>query len=250
MGSETCDELPTATWNRALTAILGLLISVIACSTNASILFAIYKKQSLHSVTNYFLAALAVGDFFVGAVALPLWVARSLLQVANEENPLSIGVDCVYMLSVAISTYSLSAVSLERYIGVVLPLRYSTIVTVPRFKCVVSLVWVASSLIASLRLVILEDDYWITAVSTVFFVPGVVISYCYFCIFKEVARQLRSIREQSGPALASQTQNKKASITVAIVIGVFYLTALPALAFSIAEVVTDNHTSCREIQSF
>ena len=233
-----------------LTTILGLFISVIACTANALILIAIYRKPSLHSVTNYFLAALAFGDFFVGIVALPTWVVRSLLQVADEEHPLSIGVDCVYVLSVAISTYNLCAVSMERYVGVLYPLRYNTIVTVARFKCTVVLVWVFSSFIACLRLVIPEDDYWITAVSTVFFVPGFVISYCYFCISKEVVRQLRSINQQSGPVLASQMQNKKASITVAIVIGVFFLTALPALAFSIAEVVSDNNASCQEKQSF
>lgn len=250
MASEDCDELPTAKWNIILTTILGLFISVIACTTNALILIAIYRKPSLHSVTNYFLAALAFGDFFVGIVALPMWVVRSLLQVADEEHPLSIGVDCVYVLSVAISTYNLCAVSMERYVGVLYPLRYNTIVTVARFKCAVVLVWVFSSFIACLRLVIPEDDYWITAVSTVFFVPGFVISYCYFCISKEVVRQLRSINQQSGPVLASQMQNKKASITVAIVIGVFFLTALPALAFSIAEVVSDNNASCQEKQSF
>ena len=251
MASEACNELPTAKWNTVLTTIFALLISVIACSPNASILLAIYKKQSLHSVTNYFLAALAFGDFFVGAVALPLWGVRSLSQVTDEEHPLSFGVECVYVLSVAISTYSLIAVSLERYMGVVLPLRYSTIVTVPRFKCVVALVWVVACGIACLRLVIFEDAYWITFVSTVFFVPGVTISYCYFCIFKEVARQLRIIDDQSGPAIASQIQNKKASITVAIVIGLFYLTTLPALAFSIVEIVSsEENASCQEKQSF
>ena len=250
MASEDCDELPTAKWNFILTTILGLFISVIACTTNALILIAIYRKPSLHSVTNYFLAALAFGDFFVGIVAQPMWVVRSLLQVADEEHPLSIGVDCVYVLSVAISTYNLCAVSMERYVGVLYPLRYNTIVTVARFKCTVVLVWVFSSFIACLRLLIAETDYSITAVSTVFFVPGFVISYCYFCISKEVVRQLRSINQQSGPVLASQMQNKKASITVAIVIGVFFLTALPALAFSIAEVVSDNNASCQEKQSF
>ena len=233
-----------------LTTNLGLFISVIACTANALILIAIYRKPSLHSVTNYFLAALAFSDFFVGIVALPMWVVRSLLQVADEEHPLSIGVDCVYVLSVAISTYNLCAVSMERYVGVLYPLRYKTIVIVARFKCAVVLVWVFSSFIACLRLFIPENDYWITAVSTVFFVPGFVISYCYFCISKEVVRQLRSINQQSGPVLASQMQNKKASITVAIVIGVFFLTALPALAFSIAEVVSDNNASCQEKQSF
>ena len=65
-----------------------------------------------------------------------------------------------------------------------------------------------------------------------------------------MVRQLRSINQQSGPVLASQMQNKKASIRVAIVIGVFFLTALSALAFAIAEVVPDNNALCQEKQSF
>ena len=242
-----CDELPTAKWNTVLTTILGLLLSLLACSTNVLILLAIYKKTSLHSMTNYFLAALAFGDFFVGFVALPLWVTRALLEVADEDHPVSKAADCVYVFSVAVSTYNLCAVSLERYIGVVFPLRYKAIVTVARFKCAVVVFWVVSGTIACLRLLVHDDVYWITAVSTVFIVPGVFISYCYLRIFREVRRQLRSIGGHTGSALVNHVQNKKASITVAIVIGVFYLTTLPALAFSIAKVVSDNYKSCQKI---
>ena len=245
MADEACLELPTAKWNVALTAVLGLLISIIAC-TNVLILIAIYKKPTLHYVTNYFLASLAVGDFFTGIVALPLWITRSLLAVADEEHPLSISVDCVHVLSVGISTYNLCTVSLERYVGVILPLRYNTIVTLRRFRYAVVSVWVLSSCIASLRLVVHEDTYWIIVVSIVFVIPGAVISYCYVCIFKEASRQSRVIGQQSGSSLASQVHNRKASITIAIVIGVFYLTALPALAFSVNEVVSRNGASCQE----
>ena len=251
LAQAACDELPTTKWNVVLTTILGLLIAIIACTTNVLILTAIYKKQTLHSVTNYFLASLAVGDFFVGIVALPLWITRSLLAVANEEHPLSISVDCVYVLSVGVSTYNLCSVSLERYVGVILPLRYNTIVTTTSFRYAVASVWVISSCIASLRLVINEDTYWIVAVSTVFIIPGVVISYCYICIFKEASRQSRAIgQQQSGSVLASQLSNKKASITIAIVIGVFYLTSLPALAFSITEVASEKHILCQENKTF
>ena len=249
VADEACDELPTAKWNVVLTTILGLLIAIIACTANVLILKAIYKKQTLHSVTNYFLASLAVGDFLVGIVALPLWITRSLLAVANEEHPLSISVDCVHVLSVGISTYNLCSVSLERYVGVILPLRYNAIVTTTRFRYAVASVWVISSCIASLRLVINEDTYWIVAVSTVFFIPGVVISYCYICIFKEATRQSRAMGRQNRSTLAGQLSNKKASIMIAIVIGVFYLTTLPALAFSINEAILGGGASCQETKS-
>ena len=249
MAEEDCRELPTAKWNVVLTTVLGLLISFIACTTNVLVVIAVYKKPALRSVTNYFLASLAIGDFFVGIVALPLWITRSLLA-RDEEHPLNISVDCVYVLSVAVSTYNLCAVSLERYVGVIFPLRYSAIVTLRRFRCAVVSVWVLSSFIASLRLVIREDTYWMIVVSTVFFIPGVIISYCYVCIFKEASRQVRVIGQQSDSALASQVHNKKASITIAIVIGVFYLTALPIIAFSITEVSSEKDMACQNNKEF
>ena len=248
---EPCHALPTALWNVVLTTSLGLLLALIACTTNVLILITIYKKPALHSVTYYFLASLAVGDFFVGIVALPLWITRSLLAVADEENPLSIAVDCVYVLFVGISTYNLCAVSLERYVGVMFPLRYNDIVTVRRFQYAVASVWVFSGVIACLRLVIHEDTYWLVAVCAAFLIPGLVISYCYVCIFKEASRQSRAIdQQQIGSHPANQMHNKKASMTIAIVIGVFYLTALPALAFSITEVVSEAGMSCKENKSF
>ena len=250
MPNKGCHELPTAKWNVVLTTVLGLFISIIACTTNVLILITIYKKPALRSITNYFLASLAVGDFFVGIVALPLWITRSLLAITDEEHPLNIAVDCVYVLSVAVSTYNLCTVSLERYVGVIFPLRYSAICTLRRFRCAVASVWVLSSFIASLRLVMHEDTYWIIVVSTVFFIPGAIISYCYVCIFKEASRQFRVIGQQSDSALASQVHNKKASITIAIVIGVFYLTALPIIAFSITEVTSEKDFSCQNNKEF
>ena len=248
MADELCHALPTSKWNVVLTTTLGLFISIIACTTNVLILITIYKKPTLHSVTYYFLASLAVGDFFVGSVALPLWITRSLLRVADEEHPLSIAVDCIYVLFVGISTYNLCAVSLERYVGVILPLRYNAIVTVRRFQYAAVSVWILSISIAWLRLVIHEDTYWLVAVSAAFLIPGLVISYCYACIFKEAAHQSMAIGQlQGGSTSESQMHNKKASLTIAIVIGVFYFAALPALAFSITEVVSgEKDMSCKE----
>lgn len=159
MADELCLTLPTSKWNIVLTTTLGLLISIIASTTNVLILTAIYKKPSLHTITYYCLASLAVGDLFVGIVALPLWITRSLLSIADEEHPLSVAVDCVYVLSVGTSTYNLCTVSLERYVGVVLPLRYNVIATRRRLQYAVTTVWVLSSSIACLRLVIDEDSY-------------------------------------------------------------------------------------------
>ena len=113
-------------------------------------------------------------------------------------------------------------------------------------------VWVLSISIACLSLAAIPDGvYWLFAVSAVFFIPGLVISYCYACIFKEASRQSRVIGQlQGGSTSESQMHNKKASLTIAIVIGVFYLTALPALAFSITEVVSERVLSCKESKSF
>lgn len=251
MTPEGCDKLlPTAKWHIFLTTVSGVLLSVMICSTNALILLGIYRNTSLQCVTNYFLAALAFSDFFVGFIAIPLWVVRSLTGVADEDDPLSKAADCIYVFSVGTSTYSLCAVSLERYIGVVFPLRYNTVVTMARFKFAVASAWFVSFAIACLRLVVCEDDYWIIAVLTVFCLPGILISFSYFFIFKEVRRQHQTIGDQrSGTVETTRVQNKKASITIVIVIGLFYLTSLPALAFSIAEVLSSKGASCQDMQS-
>lgn len=247
-------SLPIETWNQILTAVLGLLIAVVICTANALVLLAIYKKAILRSITNYFLAALAVGDLFVGLVALPLWISRSLLGITDEEHPVSRWVDSVYIMSVATSTYNLCALSLERYFGVIFPLRYSSIVTKRRCQIVVVSVWFASSCIASLRFVISEDAFWITAISAIFVLPGIVISYCYFHIFRESSRQMRFMeRHHQRPrsrSFVAKIQNRKAAITIAIIIAIFYLTSLPALGFSLTEIITSEYATCEQIKSY
>lgn len=242
--------LPTEKWNRTLTAVLGLIFVSVICTGNGLVLVTIYKKATLHSVTNYFLAVLAVGDLFVGVVALPMWITRSLLGISDEEHPLSIWVDSVYVLSVASSTYNLCSLSLERYVGVVLPLRYGAIVTNSRCLITAVSVWIISTCVASLRFLLDEDTFWIAAISTVFFVPAVAISYCYFNILRESSRQMRVIAEQQRPrslsGLADRIKNKKAAITVAIIIAIFFVTSLPALAFSLTEIITSGSATCEQ----
>ena len=246
MANQACQALPTEGWNIVLTTFLGLFISFIASTTNALTILAIFKKRALHFVTYYFIASLAVGDFLVGIVALPLWMARSLLKVADEEDPLSFAVRCFYFFFVGISTYNLCTLSLERYVGVILPLRYNEIVTVRRFQYAVASVWVLSGITACLCFAIHEDTYWFVAVFAVFFMPGIVISYCYVCIFKETYRHPRANEQlQADSGSTNQTHNRKASLTIAVVIGVFYMTTLPALAFSIHEVVSGKNAPCQ-----
>lgn len=121
-----------------------------------------------------------------------------------------------------------------------------------RCRFVAVSVWIVSICIASLRFVVKEDAFWITATSAVFFLPGVVISYCYFHIFRESSRQMRFIAGQQqalSRSFAERIQNRKASITIAIVIAFFYLTSLPALAFSLTEVITSETATCEQIMS-
>ncbi|XP_074614221.1 uncharacterized protein LOC141873979 [Acropora palmata] len=87
MTPKGCDELlPTAKWHIFLTTVSGVLLSVMICSTNALILLGIYRNTSLQCVTNYFLAVLAFSDFFVGFVAIPIWVVRSLAGVSRSPT--------------------------------------------------------------------------------------------------------------------------------------------------------------------
>ena len=122
-------------------------------------------------------------------------------------------------------------------------------------RCLIAVVsvWVFSTCIASLRFVISEDAFWITSISAAFFFPAVAISYSYFHIFKESSRQMRFIAGQQRPrsrSFVDKINNRKAAITVSIVIAIFYLTSLPALAFSLTEIITSGNATCEQKKSF
>ena len=219
------------------------LLAVLATSGNLLVLLAIYGTTALHNVTNYFLASLAAADLSVGVIALPAWLSWFFLStdqdLNSEAKALSVFVDIIYIQSFSASTYNLCAVTTDRYIAVRWPLRYHSLMTVKTFSTIVPFVWIFSILVSCVRVMIKGHSFWLITAVVAFVVPLVVIFYCYAYIWREARRQTRVVSERTAGEMSTRAHNRKSSVTVAIIIGVFLLCTLPMTVVTVTETVME-----------
>ena len=235
-----------------INTILGLA-SVIG---NALILAAIYKVPSQRTMSNAFIGSMGVADFSVGLFMNPLWVAKSLLNVWKSDNQLSTVIEFFTMQTIVATTLSLCAVSVDRYIAVT-KMRYNEIMTWKQVRIIIVSIWIFSVLFACLRLVITDPfqlpKLWLAATAVTVILPLILISICYYFIFKAARHQIRRIlaEETFNPDEALvQLKNRKAAFTIGIIVGVFTICWTPSLVISLVQFFTSDPCKKMKINGY
>ncbi|KAM8916332.1 adenosine receptor A1-like [Spinachia spinachia] len=114
--------------------LLELLIAACCCLGNALVILALWTSRSLHQPTFCLIASLAVSDFLVGLVAVPMAVFVDSKVQTSVHGCLFLS--CVTILLTLVSVLSLLAISVDRFLRVYIPLRYKGTVR-RRHSCLV-----------------------------------------------------------------------------------------------------------------
>ena len=97
---------------------------------NATVLGILYKKESLRTISNRFLASLSVADFFVGLVLSPIFLATYLSQPQSGHGSMTkIIKPILWIHSAGATSLSLCCASVDRLIAIRFPYRYQEFVT-------------------------------------------------------------------------------------------------------------------------
>ena len=116
--------------------ILGWFPSVLAILGNTMVVLVILSRTRLHILPNWFVLSLAVADFAVGVTCFPtIFLCRKL--VLCESNW---GYD-IAVLAIYSSVTNLCAMTVDRYIAIIKPLRYVTWMTSRRAASLMALSW-------------------------------------------------------------------------------------------------------------
>ena len=116
--------------------IIGLLVLVITVSGNGLLIFLIVRRRSLRTASNYFVLSLALADFCCGVVYTSTFRSKSSFKRANF---ILLGRFLRYLLYVSMS--NLCALTLDRYLAIISPLRYTTLMTMKRISFLITLSW-------------------------------------------------------------------------------------------------------------
>ncbi|XP_026174791.1 trace amine-associated receptor 1-like [Mastacembelus armatus] len=217
---------------------LGSLSVVTVCGNLLVIISIIYFKQ-LHTPTNSLVLSLAVTDLLVGVLVYPLTMEFSISSCLYN-NGLFCKVRGTFDVSLCTSSIlNLCCISVDRYHAVCQPLTYRTKINHHVVVTMILVSWGVAVLIGLGFLVLgmthnLCSETCIIDIVTAnimgllfaFYLPMIVMLCIYLKIFLVAQRQARSIQNTKSGATVNKME-RKATKTLAIVMGVFLMCWLP-----------------------
>ncbi|KAM9849832.1 histamine receptor H2a [Aulostomus maculatus] len=127
--------------------VLGLILALLILLTisgNVLVCLAVCASRRLRCLTNCFIISLAVTDLLLGILVLPF---SALLQLTDEwplgPNFCNFYISMDVMLCTA-SILTLLAISIDRYLAVTMPLRYTSLVLPWKVAVAMASVWTVS----------------------------------------------------------------------------------------------------------
>ncbi|XP_031549854.1 5-hydroxytryptamine receptor 1-like [Actinia tenebrosa] len=246
-------------------AVLSLILGVLSTLANGLVLAAVFKTPSLRTKTNFFLTSLALTDLSMGLFICPLFFFGALKWPYHVRFPVfGMVLDFLIMQTLIGSTLNLCAISYDRHIAVKSPLLYTVIMTDKKCVSIITTIWVASTGLSALSF--MDSSY--EERPTVYIIPALAVpvpsitfmSYCYWKIYKVVLRQKKQIKANSPSAFVNNddttvVQNRgndsarlkkerKATTTVAMIVGTFILCWLPNTLVSILHFFITKSYKC------
>ena len=106
-----------------LLAFLYGSISIIAVIGNGLVILVIVKNKKMQTVTNIFIANLALADVIIGLFSIPFQFQAALLQKWVVADFMCSMAPFVKNVSVCVSVFTLTVISIDRYIAVIYPLK-------------------------------------------------------------------------------------------------------------------------------
>ncbi|XP_045211888.1 substance-P receptor-like [Mercenaria mercenaria] len=129
----------------AIVVVLAILygsISIIAIIGNGLVILVIAKDKRMQTVTNIFIGNLAVADVIIGLFTTPFQFQPALLQRWDFPDFLCSIAPSFKILSVSVSVFTLTIISLDRYVAVIYPLKAGFSKSLA-FICL-ALIWILS----------------------------------------------------------------------------------------------------------
>lgn len=203
--------------------VLGLL-TLLTAFVNGAVIIAICTTKKLHLPANYLICSLAVTDFLVAVLVMPI----SILYISLESWSLG-QVACELWLSVDMtcctcSILHLCVIALDRYWAITKAIEYARKRSPRRAAIMVGIVWVISIFISmpplfwrqrpssnsSNQQCIIEHDhlgYTIYSTMGAFYIPMIIILILYYRIYnaaKTLYQKRGSSRHLSSRSMGSQ----------------------------------------------
>lgn len=212
-------------------AIIASMLSILTVAGNVMVMISFKIDKQLQTISNYFLFSLAIADFAIGLISMPLFTVTTLLgywPLGPYVCDTWLALD--YLASNA-SVLNLLIISFDRYFSVTRPLTYRAKRTTSRAAIMISAAWGISLLlwppwiyswpyIEGKRTVpqyecyiqFIETNHYITFGTAIaaFYVPVTVMCFLYYRIWRETKKRQKDLPNlQAGKKDSSKRSNSR-----------------------------------------
>ncbi|XP_026224688.1 trace amine-associated receptor 1-like [Anabas testudineus] len=251
----SCKKHKRSHSERMLTYVLMSSVSLLTVFLNLLVIISISYFRQLHNPTNLILLSLAVSDFLVGLLVMPLeilltepcWLLGDLVCVLYHMVP---------FITVTASVLNMVLISVDRYVAICDPLSHLTKITQKRVQCSVLLCWIYCVLYSFMFLLDnlkqpgrYNSCYGQCVINIMgalhlvlgFIIPISSIIILYMRVFVVAVSQARSMRShiaavklQRSVTVTVKKSELKAARTLGVVVAVFLMCYCPYFCVSLS----------------
>ena len=206
-------------------SFLGLL-GVFIIVANAMVFTLFAKRSYLRTKSNVFLVSLAASDFSAGILCIPLVIACNVFRESFYGWIICLGMDLSQRFLAISTILHLLAATLERYLKILLPLRYLSVLTSRKVAIVLLVIWSTALFSSFIQLTWIDikssampghsqqiDAFYLVVCAILFvFIPFVIMVYAYLRIFCVIWGERRpSLLLESTKAVPARRVKRKKS---------------------------------------
>ncbi|KAK3712852.1 hypothetical protein QZH41_006945 [Actinostola sp. cb2023] len=232
-----------------LPSLIGLtlfntLFAVTGTFGNILVLLAVMKNSCLQTVTDLFIFSLASADLIVTSVRQPLIIYDLYNQQTDNKNVAYDIFRTVSYISTPAAVTCMFAVTIDRFFAIRRPFRYALIVTKRRALMAIAMCWGLSVMVAmGFRFLLVVTRYFMWVCMAVSLLATLGIYVYLFAIAKQHQNKIVNLNgfHLNNANINRQKHERKATKTIALVVGVFITFYIPFLVYPFAAVKRGEH---------
>ncbi|CAL8289870.1 unnamed protein product [Lota lota] len=227
---------------RSQASFLYFALSSVALLTvllNLLVIISISHFRQLHTPTNLVLLSLACSDLLIGLLVMPLMAQHFIRTCWFLGQRACIASNTLSFVLTSTSVGNILLISVDRYVAICQPLRYTSEVTVGRVQVTVCLCWACAVLyncsilqdslrepgkhsmchrdcVVEIGVVVGVVDLLVT-----FLAPVSVVVALYVRVFAAALSQTRQMRSSRVAGTVARRSELKAAVTLGVVVVVF-----------------------------
>ncbi|KAH8363520.1 hypothetical protein KR084_011166 [Drosophila pseudotakahashii] len=187
--------------------VFEVLVAIVSIIGNVLVIIVFRRERKLRRRTNYYIVSLAMADLLVGSLGIPFAILASIGLPRNLHA-------CLFTVSLlvvlcTISIFCLVAVSVDRYWAILYPMAYSRNVRTRTAIFIISMCWVAGTIVGFLPLFgwhadvnhnqeclfveVMDYNYLVFLYFATIITPALLMLAFYTHIYRVIIKQVRQI---------------------------------------------------------